>query len=506
VQAYSRTGLSIANGTYASSANIQVEMRAWRTGGPGAGCNTTYNRVDNFTWTVTIYYSSLPAQGSVGIGTTTPDSSAALHVDGLQKGFLPPRMGTSFRLAIPDPAEGLIVYDTDLETLFIHTDGVWRNLVTGGQWEASGGNVFRPSGNVGIGDNNPPTSLSVGTGGKLRIAGTDGDLTFTDDEGSIRFPSTTAPNSPMMFMFSSGTQNADRMVIAHSPSFPAWGIEYRDSTDVLSIRSATSRNFNFELTSGDLGIGIDNPAFPLDINGRMRLQSASSSNRAGIWFRNQANTFDRALLGMSEPDSCLGIFSQHLNKWAIEFEIMREPRIGINIPAGSPPRSEIHLYHTNFGGSNDGVRIQNEGSNLNYWNLYTSNTTGYFEFFAFGIKRATIDDVSGAYTAVSDARFKKDIEPLGAVLPGVMSLRPKTYRFTDRDSDRQYTGLLAQELEAVFPQFVHYGGDDQKTYSVDYGSMSVIALKAIQEQQARIESLESEIETLKEMIRALAKD
>lgn len=443
---------------------------------------------------------------SVGIGTTTPDSSAVLHLEGTQKGFLPPRMGTAFRLAIPDPAEGLIVYDTDLETLFIHIDGGWQNLVTGGKWEVSGSNVFRPAGNVGIGDSNPAASLSVGTGGKFRVNGAEGDLTFTDDMASIQFPVTTAPNSPMMYLFASGSQNSDRMIFGHSPGFPKWGMEYLDTADVIVLRSTTFRRFNFELASGHLGIGLEDPAFPLDLKGRMRLHHASASNRPGIWFRNEGDTFDRALIGMSEPDSVLGIYSQHLGKWAVEFEVMREPRIGINILPGTPPRSELHMYHSNFGGSNDGVRIQNEGPNLEYWNLYTSNATGDFEFFANGIKRATIDNVSGAYSAVSDARFKTDVAPLQEVLPGVMRLQPKTYRFVDTDSDRRYTGLIAQELEQVFPQFVHFGGDDQKTYSVDYGSMSVVALKAIQEQQTRIESLEAEIETLKEMIRTLAKD
>jgi hypothetical protein len=179
---------------------------------------------------------------------------------------------------------------------------------------------------------------------------------------------------------------------------------------------------------------------------------------------------------------------------------MREPRIGVNIPAGSPPRSEIHLYHTNFGGSNDGVRIQNEGSNGHYWNLYTSNTTGFFEFYKTGIKKATIDATSGVYTAVSDERLKTNINDLNAVLPKVMSLNPKTYQFIDAESSRVYTGLLAQELEKVFPQFVYYGGDDQVTYTVDYASMSVIALKAIQEQQAQIEELKSQIEDLKALI------
>ncbi|MDX1907662.1 MAG: hypothetical protein SF053_11555, partial [Bacteroidia bacterium] len=263
---------------------------------------------------------------------------------------------------------------------------------SGGQWTTTGANIFYTGGNVGIGDATPAGTLTVGDGDKFQVSGTEGDVIFTDDNATIRFPATAIPNSPMIQMFSSGTQNADRMVISHSPNFPTWGIEYKDTTDVLYLRDGSARKFAFELSSGNMGIGVENPDFPLDAIGRLRLRSDGNlSNSPGIWFQNNAGTFDRAFIGMSEPDSIIGIYSQHLGKWAIEFEVMREPRIGINIPAGSPPRAELHLYHTNFGGSNDGVRIQNEGSNAHYWNLYTSNTTGDFEFFKQGIKRATIN-------------------------------------------------------------------------------------------------------------------
>ncbi|MDX1908668.1 MAG: hypothetical protein SF053_16650, partial [Bacteroidia bacterium] len=278
------------------------------------------------------------------------------------------------------------------------TQWIPSNETTGsGPWVESGSNIYWIStsplgGNVGIGDATPAASLTVGNGDKFQVSGTDGDVIFTDDNATIRFPATAIPNSPMIQMFASGTQNADRMVVSHSPSFPAWGIEYKDTTDVLYFRDGSARRFAFELSSGYMGIGVENPDFPLDALGRMRLRSTGNlSNSPGIWFQNNAGTFDRAFFGMSEPDSIVGIYSQHMGKWAIEFEVMREPRIGINIPAGSPPRAELHLYHTNFGGSNDGVRIQNEGSNAHYWNLYTSNTTGDFEFFKQGIKRATIN-------------------------------------------------------------------------------------------------------------------
>ena len=358
-------------------------------------------------------------------------------------------------------------------------------------------------GYVGLGETTPAATLTVGSGDKFQVDGTTGSLTFTDDNASINFPASALPNAPMIYMFNSGTQNADRMIFAHSPSFPTWGVEYKDTTDVIFLRSAGGRKFAFELATGDLGIGLENPAFPLDMVGRMRIRSDGiQSNSPGIWFSNLTNTFDRAFFGMSGADSTIGIYSQHLAKWAVEFELMREPRIGVNIPEGSPPRAEIHVYHTNFGGSNDGIRIQNEGANLNYWNLYTSNSTGAFEFYFGGLKRGTIDASSGVYTAVSDERLKKNIQSLDEVMPSVMRLQPRTYQFKDANSDRVFTGLIAQELQQVFPQFVYYGGDNQVTYSVDYASMSVVALKAIQEQQAEIDELKAEIAALKAIVGA----
>ncbi|MCW4468362.1 T9SS type A sorting domain-containing protein [Flavobacterium sp. MFBS3-15] len=54
-QAYNRTGLTLANG---ATGAVTFELRAWRTFG-GSGCNTTWNRVDNNSWTVTVTYSPL---------------------------------------------------------------------------------------------------------------------------------------------------------------------------------------------------------------------------------------------------------------------------------------------------------------------------------------------------------------------------------------------------------------------------------------------------------------
>jgi hypothetical protein len=129
IQSYSRNNVVIANGAYAGGENLTFEMRAWRTS-QGSGCNTTFNKVDNFTWMITVHYVEVPDDGAVGIGTATPDPSAILEIRSIQKGFLPPRMTISLRDGIPDPVHGLIVYCTDcLPPGLCHYNGTsWEML------------------------------------------------------------------------------------------------------------------------------------------------------------------------------------------------------------------------------------------------------------------------------------------------------------------------------------------------------------------------------------------
>lgn len=54
----------------------------------------------------------------VGIGTTTPNASSILDLTSSTQGLLTPRMTTAQRIAIVSPADGLMVYDTDLKSFY----------------------------------------------------------------------------------------------------------------------------------------------------------------------------------------------------------------------------------------------------------------------------------------------------------------------------------------------------------------------------------------------------
>lgn len=77
---------------------------------------------------MTLCTCTLTAQ--IGIGTTTPDTSAQLDVYSTSKGFLLPRMNTIQRKNITKPAIGLMVFDTDKNSLYFFDGAKWAAIGT----------------------------------------------------------------------------------------------------------------------------------------------------------------------------------------------------------------------------------------------------------------------------------------------------------------------------------------------------------------------------------------
>jgi len=67
----------------------------------------------------------------VGINTSNPDQSAILDIDSNEKGVLLPRLTSAERDAILNPANGLIIYNTDSDEIQINT-----NTSATPNWEA----------------------------------------------------------------------------------------------------------------------------------------------------------------------------------------------------------------------------------------------------------------------------------------------------------------------------------------------------------------------------------
>ncbi len=73
------------------------------------------------------YLLAVPASAQLGINSTNAaaDASAIVDISSTTKGFLPPRMTTDQRKAIASPAEGLVVYNTDHQSIEVYNGEVW---------------------------------------------------------------------------------------------------------------------------------------------------------------------------------------------------------------------------------------------------------------------------------------------------------------------------------------------------------------------------------------------
>lgn len=111
---------------------------------------------------------------SVGVNTPNPHSSAILDVSSTTKGMLVPRMTTAQRTAIPSPALGLLVFDTDLKQFVFSADTGWVKIPAGnpatgtGSWTVNGENQYSAlTGKVGIGTDSATNKLHVVGGTRI---------------------------------------------------------------------------------------------------------------------------------------------------------------------------------------------------------------------------------------------------------------------------------------------------------------------------------------------------
>lgn len=125
-----------------------------------------------------------------------------------------------------------------------------------------------------------------------------------------------------------------------------------------------------------------------------------------------------------------------------------------------------------------------------------------------------------AFPNISDRKFKQNIQDVTGGLDKIMALKPRTYTFKTEEfkgkmnfDERSHIGFIAQEIEQVLPELVLDGvnaapqteeerkqgiqSEPIKFKGVDYTGVIPVLVKAVQEQQALIESMRAEIASLK---------
>ncbi len=172
------------------------------------------------------------------------------------------------------------------------------------------------------------------------------------------------------------------------------------------------------------------------------------------------------------------------------------------------------LLTTHRGSDPYGIEVQFTGADPNNASNYmlgayttSGGFTGIYRIFS-----------NGTVSARSDARWKKNIETTrNGYIDDLCKLRVVKYNWYNHEDDApKELGLIAQEVEEVFPNLIQHDTviskreveqedgtiveeefEDGTSRSIKVSVLPIMLLKAIQEQQQQIKELKAEIDTLK---------
>lgn len=166
----------------------------------------------------------------------------------------------------------------------------------------------------------------------------------------------------------------------------------------------------------------------------------------------------------------------------------------------------ININGKEFDGSSDIDLGDNLGNHTATENIKTgafsiSNDGGAGKGLSFDLAgNASYEQdvtVNGNFYTPSDQRLKTNIETLTEALESLDKLQGVRFEYIDQKKYMMGSkiGLIAQELQKVYPEMVSQGSDG--FLKVDYTQLSAVLIQAVKEQQQQIKVQAQEIEELK---------
>jgi hypothetical protein len=105
-----------------------------------------------------------------------------------------------------------------------------------------------------------------------------------------------------------------------------------------------------------------------------------------------------------------------------------------------------------------------------------------------------------AFNTTSDERLKQDISDTELGLTTILAIKVRDYSYISDPTGEKMTGFLAQELEQVFPGAVTIGTDEVdengnlvNPWQVDYGKLTPLLVKSIQDINTKHEEFASQV-------------
>jgi hypothetical protein len=362
--------------------------------------------------------------------------------------------------------------------------------------------------NGDFGHDSGPTTLHL-MGSRITDAG-DGVLLLTGGGGTIELGAdggtaqvainTKSPQPGAALDVRSGG-----IAVNNNPAFVRLlGSELRDQGDgILRIRSGGS-TVAFD-GADQVGIGTIAPAAGrlLDVNGPIGV----SSNPASL-----------SLLGSELRDQGDGILRIRSGGNVVTFDGADQVGIGTTAPAAgrlldvngpigvSSNPASLSLLGSELRDQGDGIlRIRSGGSTVAFdgtdnVGIGTASPAALLDVAGNALVQGSLT-VNGLFFNPSDARLKRDIQPLGDALTRILALRGVEFEWAREDLARlrpgRHSGLIADEVEKVFPNWVHTEAKSGMKLLSPQGFEGLV-VEALRELAQRLDALEAENRTLRQ--------
>jgi hypothetical protein len=414
------------------------------------------------------------ANGNVGIGTSSPQ--AKLHVANSASAVLLSE-SSSVATIIGTNAAGNASQELSLRGFPL--------TFTGNGGGGSEAMRITSGGNVGIGTSSPTTRLEVSSSDLNNIFVTNPTTSGATTGSGIGFKA---------YNGTSVTQSAGIILTSSTWSFGTYSANQlslgSDGTGGLALRTANSAPITF--FTGGATAGVSTERMRITSGGNVLIGTTSTANATkltvienvsgnGAYIENSAGSGYGLQVNISTNSASNFIFKARST--GVDRFIVRDDGLTIM------QTSYANAYRINDTG---GGWVTLGMQNSERWSI---NYLGRFSGYGSG---TLTTDVNGFITASSDRNLKDIIKPVENVLDKVMEFEPVYFKWndkTDLDKENVYISTIAQSIEKSFPEAVGKMADG--TLTVQDRAVMAILVKAIQEQQAQIEELKQEIETLK---------
>ena len=276
-------------------------------------------------------------------------------------------------------------------------------------------------------------------------------------------------------------------------------ISFYDALDLVRIYTAGTERMRID-SSGNVGIGTSSPSEKLQVEGNARLADAGSiqfgsskyqtlTGQAGsndLLYRTYANHIFKTTTGPT--DNTDGAERMRINSVGA-VGMLRTPDTTHTLSVQALSGQRCALWSINNSGLGHVTINQSGTATYDAWAFTTNNggtQTG-------GI---VVNSTTTNFNTSSDERLKENIVNADSQLETIKNIQIREFDW--KTTNEHDIGVIAQELENVYPSAVTVGGEDEhkKPYSVDYSKLVAPLIKAVQEQQALIESLTARITAL----------